>query len=224
MKKNLVRILILLLCAVMVLGLAMPAFAAGGNVTYDGDSQKFIFAPGSNESVTDLFPDFRGVMPGDSLTETVTVKNDASNEVKVKIYMRALGAVENAAFLNQLKLTVKQDGDSILFNAPADQKAGLTDWVCLGTFYSGAEIDLLVTLNVPIEMSNEYQNQEGRFQWEFKVEEYPIEPSDPEIPETGDEINLMLLISLMGISFAGIIFFLFLLMKKRKEEEEAETA
>ena len=45
----------------------------------------------------------KGVMPGDKLTQTVNVKNDASKDVEVKIYMRALGAHEGSEeFLSQL--------------------------------------------------------------------------------------------------------------------------
>ena len=68
------RICTFVLSLLLVLAMAAPAFAADdSNVTYDGSAQKFIFAPGSKESVTDLFPEFRGVMPGDTMTEEINV-------------------------------------------------------------------------------------------------------------------------------------------------------
>ena len=66
--------------------LATTALAADPTVTYSGNSGNFVFAP------EDLFADFKGVMPGDTLTEQIEVKNNANNKVDVKIYIRALGA------------------------------------------------------------------------------------------------------------------------------------
>ena len=210
--KKFITFLVLL---AMLCAMSVNSFAAG-TVTYDGNAQKFIFAPGSKHSPTDLFSDFKNVMPGDSITQKVTIINDLSNNVKIRLYIRSKGAREGSeAFLSQMYLTVKQKNDSILFAAPADQTAGLTDWVYLGTFYVGARIDLNVTLNVPITMGNDFQDAIGYLDWEFKVEELPVDPNDPKPPQTGDNL-LPMLLAVTSIGALAVVLIL-VAMKRNKE-------
>lgn len=215
MKRIFRSVFALVLVCCTLLAIPATANAAGGTVTYDGKAQKFIFEPGSSYSPTDLFTnDFKGVMPGDHITETIEIRNTNLFAKHIKVYMRALGAKENTdAFLHQMTLTVKQSGKSSdLFKAPADETAQLTDWVLLGTVYRGGKITLEVTLDVPIEMDNEFANKIGYLDWEFKVEEIP---HDPDAPKTGDTFPLMILISVMTVSLAALVI-LFVYTKKRK--------
>lgn len=217
MKKRMKSVFCALLSLLMLVCMAVPAFAADASVQYEGDAKKFIFAPGSDESPTDLFDNFKGVMPGDTLTQKITVKNDASNQVKVKIYLRSLGAQEgDEAFLSQMNLTVTQEGDSELFAAPADQTDGLNDWVCLGTFYSGADVDLNVQLDVPITMGDEFQNAIGKIDWQFKVEELPIESTDPTPPQTGEDFNVWLYVAICSVSVVLMIGLFFAVRRKKR--------
>lgn len=211
-----------LICA-LLLTAACAAPVAAGSVTYTGDAGKIVFAPGSEYSPTDLFEEFKDVMPGDTLSQPITVKNDASKKVKVKIYMRSLGGHKDSEeFLSQLRLRVEKSADNdapYMFDAFADQSAQLTDWVCLGTLYSGGEVNLNVMLDVPVEMDNMFKNEIGYLDWEFRIEEYPVEPDDPQPPETGDDGRLWLYTGLLAVSAIGLLV-LWLVAKRRKDDEQ----
>ena len=218
------RILVLIVSLVLALSAPIAVYAEG-SVVYEGDAGEFIFAPGSDHSPTDLFTHFKEVMPGDSITQTVNIRNDASEKVKIKLYMRSLGAHEGSEeFLSQLRLRVgidETDEMAYMFDAPADQSAQLTDWVYLGTLYSGGEIDLLVTLDVPVTLDNNYKNLIGYLDWQFKVEEYPAEPDDPQPPDTGDETGIILWGSVFGISLVALAVLFVLIKRKNKHDDDA---
>ncbi|MBR6005308.1 MAG: hypothetical protein IK063_03665 [Clostridia bacterium] len=169
----------MLCCVIAVLAvLSISCTCATSNVTYNGNARDFIFSPGSSYSPTDLFTNFKDVMPGAKITQTITVRNNPANNTDVRIYMRSLGA-HNASyvdFLSKLKLTVTEVGASKLFEAPADQTDGLTEWHLLGTLLSGGEATLDVTLEVPTDLDNNYQKKIGIVDWEFMVEEFGESP------------------------------------------------
>ena len=219
------KIIALFFTFVLLLSSTVTVFAADGKVIYSGNAGNFVFEPGSDHSLTDLFPNFKGVMPGDTLTQKITVKNNADNKVKVKIYIRSLGAHEDSVeFLSQLGLKVAKSSDNemaYMFDAAADETAQLTDWVCLGALYSGGEVNLDVTLNVPVELPNEYQNKIGYLDWEFMIEEFPVEPDDPKPPQTGDNSHMGLWFALMLCSGAMLIILLFWRKKDKEQEENA---
>ena len=202
--------------------LTVPAFAADANVTYTGNAGSFIFSPGSAYSLTDLFTNFKDVMPGETRTEIITVRNDADNRVKVKIYMRSLGATDEryVDFLNQLRLGVRQKEENPMFDAAADELDGLADWVCLGTLYSGGETDLEVALQVPTSLDNLFQKQYGEIEWQFMVEELPVSPDDPKPPKTGDNAVLWPWVLALTGTGAGIM----LMIRERKGRTEKRGA
>jgi len=207
---------------ILSLLIAPVSSAYASNVIYDGVSKEFIYESESESSPSDLFENFKSIMPGDTLTQKITVRNDADNEVKVKIYMRSLGANEEGnEFLSKLGLKVGKSEENemaYMFDAAANETEGLSDWVLLGTLYSGGKVNLDVILSVPTSLGNEFQDNSGEIVWEFKVEEFPIEPDDPTPPPTGDDSFYKIYIALMLGSF---IVFILILLYRRKDKENA---
>lgn len=220
------RVLIAFMTLAMILSLALPAFAEendqeeSGTVVYKGGAENFIFIPGSEHHPTDMFVGFKDVMPGDSLVQYIYIRNEASKEVKIKLYLRALGGHEESSdFLSQLHLRVIVDDDYVLFDASADQSAQLTQWKELGLLYSGGEVELKLILDVPETLDNRFQHQEyiGFLDWEFMIEEFPVEDTDP-VPDTGvrhdREFYRWLFFGSTGL------MILLLIPRKKKQEEE----
>lgn len=203
---------------VILLSCVIPAAAFGGWAVYAENAKKFIVMHGYNYAGGDLFPDLKSVMPGDSLKQRVLVINDTSNNCKIKVYLRALGAKEGSEeFLSQMNLTVAEETGTIMFDAPADERAQLKNWVYLGTLYSGGQCELTVTLDVPVTMGNEFANEIGYLDWQFAVEELPIEEGDPDPPRTGDDSNIKLWAGLMAGS--AIIFGILLIVRRKRKQK-----
>ena len=183
-KKSISFILMLLL----VMSFATTAFAADSSITFTGFSSGFEFQPGSEYTETDLFGSFKNVMPGDTVTETITFTNSATDCDFVNLYMRAeahdetdnplspkVAEKESVAtmteFLSKLSMKV-WNGTELIYDASPDQLDGLKSNKFLGTFRTGETATLKVELSVPIELDNKYANRVGEVDWIFHVEAY----------------------------------------------------
>ena len=197
--KKIISICLALLLVAALCGSAMAAAA----VTYEGGAEKFVFLPGSEYSDSDLFESFKNVLPGDELTQTITVRND--KDMQVRIYLRA-EPVNQASeeFLSKLTLTVTCK-DKEIFDAAASKTAQLTRATLLGTFRKNGSTDLTVTLSVPAELGNEYMSAIGVVPWTFIAEEIP----DDETPHTGDWFQLgwwLLAAAIIVVAIAGVLW------------------
>ncbi len=229
MKKTMKTIASLVMMLVLLLGIGAPAYA-DGTVSYKGGAEKFVFLPGSGYTDTDLFDGFKGVMPGDTLTQTIEVRNRFLNTGSVRIYLRAVAHDEQANplspnvaaagetvatmsdFLSQLYMEVWQGGTCIYTGTP-DQLDGLKNNVLLASVPRFGSVTLTVKLQVPKELGNEYANRVGEVDWVFTAEE--LDPQGN--PKTGDTSNLILWIVVMVVCLAAIAVVAFLVLKKKKQ-------
>lgn len=217
MKRTFRNLSPLLLALVMLLSLSVTAFAADSSITFKGAQEGFDFQPGSEYTATDLFDNFKDVMPGDHLTETIQVKNAATDCDYIKLYMRAVvhddngnpltynETFENADgkdqtdiegqrdetvvtmqdFLTQLGMKVYND-KTLVFEASPDELGGFQSNVCLGTIRHGESVKLIVELDVPISLGNDYANRVGEVDWIFLAEGQD-DPESPQNPPASEE-------------------------------------
>ena len=188
MKKSFKAITSLVLMLRVVMSMSVTAFAASPSITFEGFSKGFDFQPGSEYTETDLFDSFKNVMPGDTVTETITFTNSATDCDFVNLYMRAeahdetdnplspkVAEKESVAtmteFLSKLSMKV-WNGTELIYDASPDQLDGLKSNKFLGTFRTGETATLKVELSVPIELDNKYANRVGEVDWIFHVEAY----------------------------------------------------
>jgi len=204
-----------LISIILVLFL-LTGSALASSVTYVNRTELFDFKPGSVYEVTDLFENFKGVLPGDVLEEEITVSNSSKGQVRIWMQCKYDSYVETEAkdFLSQLKLTV-ESGDKTIFEAAADQKAQLSAPVLLGTFKKNGQVNLKVTLEVPAELGSEYMGQIGIVPWTFLVEEIP----EDDTPDTGDWFESYIWISIAAVLAAAILMLLIVQRKRRAEDK-----
>ena len=203
----------LLLSLILSFTIVSPAWAKDSKVIYNGKADRFVFIPKD----TDLFQNFKGVMPGDAISQKITVSNTAKTSGELKIYLRAEAVDKKYEdFLSQLRLKVVQDDTAELFEAASSEQAGLAENVLLGSFKQGAKVELVATLDVPIDMNNEYQNALGEIIWVFTAEEIYYEDQENEVPKTGDETNVVYYLVLGVASLVVVSILVYKDAKKKK--------
>lgn len=195
--RRLGAVLLALVFCGSILGAASAA--PGG-----GDSQVTLVETRSGASFTlsgdgdNLFQNFEGVLPGDTLSQTITVAADRGNDHSFYIYLYArecttVGDAEHPAasgassvvsaadFLDYLNITVDAAGKDLGDGTHLGAGTGKSG-VLLGTFDAGESLALTVDLEVDLQMGNDFQKAAAYIDWVFYAEQVP----DPD-PEPGPD-------------------------------------
>lgn len=135
----------MVLMLTMLMSLATTAFAASpSSITFKGAEEGFDLQPGSEYTATDLFGNFKNVMPGDKLTETVQIQNEAADCDYIKVYMRAVVHDENGNTPTYDEVFENTDGkDQANIDAQRDETvASMQDFLSQLTMriYNGDEL------------------------------------------------------------------------------------
>ena len=198
----------LALSAALAMGCASAAFAS--TVVFEGPDAESAFSVegGTGYHATDLFEDLKNAMPGDSLSQDVTIENAHSEAVILTLAAVAHDEAGNplqysepyeaedgkdqagvegsrdetvatmADFLAQLTMRV-YSGSELLYEGSPEGMAAAS----LGELAPGASLALTVELDVPITLGNEYAYRVGEVDWVVTGE---VLDAPPEIGQTGD--------------------------------------
>ena len=200
MKKTFKTTFSLLMALVLALSLTATAFAqaaqpAAADIVYQGENKLIITPKDGHHTDTDLFGSFKGMMPGDTRTETITFKNESSTSRTdyVKLYIVAVphkadnlpvdshitDLAKMAEFLKNFNMTVTQgtgqNPKTIAGTAAVTEIFGGQGYL-LGTFKKGEGTTLNVALELSKDADNKVAAQEGEVDWKFVAEEYTTTP------------------------------------------------
>lgn len=189
-NKKVSRVLTALLAAVCVASMVNGALAAqtlavpsGVTLSEVNGQARFTINAGEQD---DLFLDFKDVMPGDTITQTINVNAAQTNGQSYRIYLYArecdkaevpeggshVKPQSTPGFLDNLTISVsrkaapRETADTSLGGVDIGTGTG-TNGVLLGTFTPGMSQELNVELHVDLEMGNEFANAAAYIDWVF---------------------------------------------------------
>lgn len=192
MRKGMTAMLLLLM-----IGLTQPLYAEASTVTYVNRAEQFVFIPED----TNLFENFKGIMPGDARDQEIQVKNDSAGVVNIYLKINPIDA-KSKDFLEQLNLKINNK-ETIIFNDPLASQGSFSEYKLLTKLEPKAKMSLDLLLEVPTSLSKEFMNQEAEVEWLFKVEEVETkQPTETDtFPKTGSSTNALYIVT-------GLLFIL----------------
>lgn len=192
MRKGMTVLLLLLM-----IGLSQPVVAEASTVTYVNQAERFVFLPED----TNLFDNFKGIMPGDVRAQEIQVKNGSESVVNIYLKINPIDE-ESEDFLEQLDLEIKHK-ETVIFKDQLANQGNFSEYKLLTKLEPKAKMSLELLLEVPTSLSKAFMNQEAEVEWLFKVEEVESkEPTGPDtFPSTGSSSNALYMVT-------GLLFVL----------------
>lgn len=175
------------------------------SVAYEGGAEGLV------KVGDDFFSNWGDLMPGDVVSDEVTVSNKYAKPVS--IYFRTK-TIADDKFLKELNLQIKCD-DQVLYDG--SMSGEITDKVLLGKLQKGETKHLTYTLTVPAWLNNPYAMSKTETKWIFTA----VLPEEGKTSllskvQTGDSV----LPVAAGAASAGCVIGFYLITKKGREKDE----
>lgn len=113
----------------------------------------------------DFFGNFNSLMPGDSVSDSVSISNKYSSPVSM--YFRTESLQEDE-LLELIQIQIKS-GDNILYDGPLKSET-LSDNYLIGKLMNGEETKIDYTLTVPETLTNQYAMKSTSVKWIFSAD------------------------------------------------------
>jgi len=157
-------------------------------VIYNGRTRTIEFQsllPFGKNTEPDLFRDMKGMMPGDSISQSITVGAKNMDIDRVRLWLRAENPNEDYQKL------METYGHWVDFTVAIDDKeitGNLAEGVELGYFNSRGKDTVSVTLSIDPEAGNALQDLVAEVDWVFTAEIIPGTIGTPPISGDGDNM------------------------------------
>lgn len=198
----------------------MVQINSGAIVEYENSANLYL------EVSENFFNKLGHILPGDSISETVSINNkkDTSIEYFVSTIKPDGVSDEGLELLKKIQLKIVS-GNGVIYEG---KLYGLEN-VSLGKYISKSKENIEFIITVPSELGNEYANIASTIKWDFSISEGEKEPEPqpepekkpeepkPESPQTGDT-KFIIAIIVFIISAVGLIVVL-ILEKKQKNNK-----
>ncbi|WP_289220724.1 hypothetical protein [Ileibacterium valens] len=196
MNKFISRLLGFGTSLLIFVGLNTTVFAEELTIHFSGQDQGFTLDTGESIDDLDLFSGFKNVMPGDTLTQTITITNKNKDSDYIALYLEIQehddvknplsnhpdnneeSAESMKQFTEQLTLRLVHNGELIFEGAP---HVGNTS-IKLGDFEPNEMSVITAELIVPHDMGNDFANRFGEVAWRFTAEGLDRETGIPTKP------------------------------------------
>ena len=172
-------------------------------IIYENNAERYI------QLENGFFDNLGELLPGDSLTDKITIYNSSNNRIKyyLSIDKNSLSD-EEIALLDHVHLVIKNGQGNII------KEGKLTDIqkFLIGTYNHGDREDITFDLSIPPDLDNNFSKIATKIVWIFSVDE------ESNNPNTWD-LKYDLSITLFLFSAAGLIIVMFL---AKQEEDNIE--
>lgn len=187
------RVITVLPFIMLICGLCVPTTYCTDEkeaVTFSGESNVIEF------SSDNLFMAFNDYLPGDSITQTITLNNNYDKKTGIYLTMLVADQEEDSELIwsliyDKLSITVTNSKGEILYNGAfggtwvqSHTQGTITEKIIhLAELQPNSQEDIKVVLNVPHNLGNEYQNLKANVVWRFTAE---YDDYTPPYIDTGD--------------------------------------
>lgn len=128
----------------------------------------------------DLLGNFKEIMPGDQVTQKLTIKNDSQTQTTISLAVLSTDEFD-LSFLEQLTLSLSQ-GANTLYQGQINEMTQ-DQSISLGEFKKNEEKVYLLRLDVPLTLANAYNGYETISEWTFVATDQPRKPEEPQEPQ-----------------------------------------
>ena len=175
-------------------------------IIYENDADKYI------QISDNFFGNLGNLLPGDSVSETVTIRNNGRNKIDYYISLEYDDLTdEERNLLNNINLVIKKENGTIL----SESKLYNLNKILLGTYNLNDSENIIFEVSLPKELDNEFSKILAKVKWKFSVDLIDYS-EDEDNPGTGKFITHW---SIALFLFSALGFIIVLILEKRLNDD-----